>query len=130
MEKLDPALREAARDLGAGPLRSFLSVVLPETLPGVMSGLAMTFVPSTGMFFISDLLGGGTNMLLGNLINNQLTVSRDWPFGAALSILMVGILRDESVPPRGRHGRHGGVLRRCAQTIAGDAPDGPSPICG
>ena len=85
------ALREAARDLGAGPLRSFLSVVLPETLPGVMSGLAMTFVPSTGMFFISDLLGGGTNMLLGNLINNQLTVSRDWPFGAALSILMVGM---------------------------------------
>ena len=91
MEKLDPALREAARDLGAGPLRSFVSVVLPETLPGVMSGLAMTFVPSTGMFFISDLLGGGTNMLLGNLINNQLTVSRDWPFGAALSILMVGM---------------------------------------
>ena len=70
---------------------SILSVVLPETLPGVMSGLAMTFVPSTGMFFISDLLGGGTNMLLGNLINNQLTVSRDWPFGAALSILMVGM---------------------------------------
>ena len=91
MEKLDPALREAARDLGAGPLRSCLSVVLPDTLPGVMSGLAMTFVPSTGMFFISDLLGGGTNMLLGNLINNQLTVSRDWPFGAALSILMVGM---------------------------------------
>ena len=89
--KMDDKLIEAARDLGAGPLRSFLSVVLPETLPGVMSGLVMTFVPSTGMFFISDLLGGGTNMLLGNLINNQLTVSRDWPFGAALSILMVGM---------------------------------------
>lgn len=91
MEKLDPALREAARDLGAGPVRSFATVVLPQTLPGVLSGLTMTFVPSTGMFFLSDLLGGGTNMLLGNLINNQLTVSRDWPFGAALSILMVGM---------------------------------------
>lgn len=87
MEKLDPALREAARDLGAGPARSFVTVVLPQTLPGVFSGLTMTFVPSTGMFFLSDLLGGGTSMLLGNLINNQLTVSRDWPFGAALSIL-------------------------------------------
>ena len=74
LQGLDPALEEAARDLGAGPLRSFLSVVLPETLPGVMSGLVMTFVPSTGMFFISDLLGGGTNMLLGNLINNQLII--------------------------------------------------------
>lgn len=91
MEKLDPALREAARDLGAGPVRSFATVVLPQTLPGVLSGLTMTFVPSTGMFFLSDLLGGGTSMLLGNLINNQLTVSRDWPFGAALSILMVGM---------------------------------------
>ncbi len=91
MEKIDPALREAARDLGAGPARSFVTVVMPQTLPGVISGLTMTFVPSTGMFFLSDLLGGGTNMLLGNLINNQLTVSRDWPFGAALSILMVGM---------------------------------------
>ena len=91
IEKLDPSLREAARDLGAGPVKSFVTVVMPQVLPGVMSGVVLTLVPSAGMFFLSDLLGGGTSMLLGNLINTQLTVSRDWPFGAALSMLMVGM---------------------------------------
>lgn len=89
IEKLDTSVREAARDLGANKLRAFLTVTLPLTLPGIMSGCMLVFVPSVGMFFISDLLGGGTTMLLGNLINNQLTTSRDWPFGAALSMIMV-----------------------------------------
>lgn len=89
VEKLDWSLLDAARDLGAGPARAFFTVTLPLTLPGVLSGCVLVFVPSMGMFFISDLLGGGTGMLLGNLIHNQLTVSRDWPFGAALSMIMV-----------------------------------------
>ena len=88
---LGVALVEAARDLYASPLQVFWTVILPQTLPGILSGCVLVFVPAAGMYFISDLLGGGSGMLLGNLINNQLTVSRDWPFGAALSILMVGM---------------------------------------
>ena len=91
LEKQDLSLREAARDLGAGPIRTFLTITLPLTLPGVLSGVTMVFVPSIGMFFISDLMGGGTNMLLGNLINHYLQGGRDWPLGAALSMLMVAM---------------------------------------
>jgi spermidine/putrescine transport system permease protein len=91
LEKLDGLLIKAARDLGACPVMAFLTVTLPLSLPGVLSGCVMVFVPSVGMFFISDLLGGGTSMLLGNLIHNQLTISRDWPFGAALSMIMIAL---------------------------------------
>lgn len=89
LQKLDRSLVDASRDLGAGPLRAFLSVKLPLTVPGIMSGCTMVFVPSIGMFFVSDLMGGGTEMLLGNLINHYLHAGRNWPFGAALSMVMV-----------------------------------------
>ncbi|MDD7413637.1 MAG: ABC transporter permease [Eubacteriales bacterium] len=91
VEKLDYSLVEAARDLYASPLQVFWTVILPQTLPGILSGCVLVFVPAAGMYFISDLLGGGSGMLLGNLINNQLTVSRDWPFGAALSVILIVI---------------------------------------
>lgn len=91
VEKLDYSLVEAARDLYASPLQVFWTVILPQTLPGILSGCVLVFVPAAGMYFISDLLGGGSGMLLGNLINNQLTVSRDWPFGAALSVILIAI---------------------------------------
>ena len=91
VEKLDYSLVEAARDLYASPLQAFWTVILPQTLPGILSGCVLVFVPAAGMYFISDLLGGGSGMLLGNLINNQLTVSRDWPFGAALSVILIVI---------------------------------------
>ena len=91
VEKLDRSLIEAARDLYASPLKVFFSVILPQTVPGILSGCILVFIPAAGMYFISDLLGGGSSMLLGNLINNQLTTSRDWPFGAALSMLLIGI---------------------------------------
>ncbi len=91
VEKLDYSLVEAARDLYASPLQVFWTVILPQTLPGILSGCVLVFVPAAGMYFISDLLGGGSGMLLGNLINNQLTVSRDWPFGAALSMILIVI---------------------------------------
>ena len=91
VEKLDYSLVEAARDLYASPLQVFCTVILPQTLPGILSGCVLVFVPAAGMYFISDLLGGGSGMLLGNLINNQLTVSRDWPFGAALSVILIVI---------------------------------------
>ena len=60
-------------------------------MPGVLSGVVLVFIPSVGLFFLSDLLGGGKIMLVGNLIKNQLLVARDWPFGAALSLVLMGM---------------------------------------
>ncbi|MEG2087333.1 MAG: ABC transporter permease [Angelakisella sp.] len=86
VEKMDWSLVEAARDLGASRITAFLTVTLKLTLPGLLSGFVLVFVPSMGLFFIADLLGGGKIMLVGNLIKNQLLQARDWPFGAALSV--------------------------------------------
>lgn len=91
VEKMDWSLVEAARDLGASRFTAFATVTLKLTLPGLLSGFVMVFVPSIGLFFISDLLGGGKIMLVGNLIKNQLLQARDWPFGAALSVVMMAM---------------------------------------
>jgi len=91
VEKMDWTLVEAARDLGASPVRAFLSVTLPLTVPGIIAGCVLVFVPSIGLFFVSDLLGGGKIMLLGNLIKNELLSARNWPFGAALSVIMMAL---------------------------------------
>ncbi|MEG0754624.1 MAG: ABC transporter permease, partial [Angelakisella sp.] len=91
VEKMDWSLVEAARDLGASRLTAFLTVTLKLTLPGLLSGFVLVFVPSIGLFFISDLLGGGKIMLVGNLIKTQLLQARDWPFGAALSVVMMAM---------------------------------------
>ena len=89
IEKLDWSLVEAARDLGAGKVCAFLTVTLRLPLPGILSGCVLVFVPSMGLFFISDLLGGGKKVLMGNLIQNQILTARNWPFGAALSVVMM-----------------------------------------
>lgn len=89
IEKLDHSLLEAATDLGAKPSRAFLRVTLPLTAPGIFAGSIQVFIPTLGYFFISDLLGGGNSVLVGNLIKNQFLAARDWPFGAALSILLI-----------------------------------------
>lgn len=89
VEKMDWSLVEASRDLGANAVQAFFTVTLKLTLPGVLSGFVLVFVPSIGLFFIADLLGGGKIMLVGNLIKNQLLQARDWPFGAALSVVMM-----------------------------------------
>ena len=89
IEKLDGNILEASRDLGAGPVKSFLTVTLPMTMPGIVSGSMLVFVPSVGLFFISDLLGGGKAMVLGNLINHYLQAGKNWPLGAALSMVMM-----------------------------------------
>lgn len=89
IEKMDWSLVEAARDLGASPIKAFFTVTLPQTMPGVVAGCVLVFVPSVGLFFISDLLGGAKTMLLGNLIKTELTTARNWPFGAALSMVML-----------------------------------------
>jgi spermidine/putrescine transport system permease protein len=91
VEKLDWSVVEAARDLGAGRLRAFLTMILPLTLPGIMAGCVLVFVPSIGLYFISDIMGGGKTMLLGDLIRTEMTTARNWPFGAALSVVMLAL---------------------------------------
>jgi spermidine/putrescine transport system permease protein len=88
-EKLDRSVVEAARDLGASPLRVFLTVILPLTAPGLYSGIVLTFIPSMGLYFIADILGGNKIVLVGNLIQEQFMRTHDWPFGAALSVVLM-----------------------------------------
>ncbi|MDP9846062.1 ABC transporter permease [Streptosporangium lutulentum] len=92
IEKLDPQLREASANLGARPARTFLSVTLPLTLPGVITGSLFVFVPSFGNFVVPELLGGGRSIMVGNLIRDQFLTARDWPFGAALSLALIAVL--------------------------------------
>lgn len=91
IEKIDPSLIEAACDLGAARHRSFVRVTLPLTMPGVFAGSIQTFIPALGLFYVSDMLGGGSSMYLGNLIKNQFLSARNWPLGAALSLLLIVI---------------------------------------
>ena len=88
IEKLDDALLEAAADCGAGPLRTFVHVVIPQTLPGIVAGCVLVFIPSLGAYLAPDLLGGGKTAYMGNLIQSQFAVARDVPFGAALSFVL------------------------------------------
>ena len=88
IEKLDSRLLDAARDLGANYLRVFYKIVLPLTLPGIIAGSMLVFLPAMSMFFIPDLLGGSKTMLVGNLIQNQFLAARNWPVGSSVSILL------------------------------------------
>ncbi|GHA09241.1 spermidine/putrescine ABC transporter permease PotB [Oceanisphaera arctica] len=96
IDKLDGRLLEAAQDLGAGALARFFRIILPLTLPGIVAGCLLVFLPALGMFYISDLLGGAKNLLIGNIIKTQFLNIRDWPFGAAtsvtLTVLMAGMM--------------------------------------
>jgi spermidine/putrescine transport system permease protein len=106
LERLDPALAEAAADLGARPLTTFFRVTVPLAKPGIIAGSILVFVPCLGAYLTPDLLGGGRTVLVGNLVQNQFTTARDWPFGAAVSIGLMAIvmallwafLRRESEP--------------------------------
>lgn len=89
VEKLDWSCIEASRNLGAGKIKAFLTVTVPLTMPGILAGCVLTFVPSVGLFFINETLGGSKSILLGSLIKNQISSARDWPFGAALSVIMM-----------------------------------------
>lgn len=89
VEKLDWSLVEAARDLGASPIFAFFTVTLKLTMPGLLSGVVLTFIPSMGLFFVADILGGNKIVLVGNLIQEQLMKARNWPFAAALSVVLM-----------------------------------------
>lgn len=88
IEKLDGRYLEAAADLGAGKIRTFIHVVLPLTMPGVVAGGLLVFLPAMGMFYVSDMLGGGKDMLVGNIIKRQILLVQDWPFGSAASVVI------------------------------------------
>jgi len=85
LEKLDLSLLEASEDLGAGAVATFFRVTVPLTMPGIVAGIILVFVPSLGQFIVSDLLGGAKTILAGNLIQNQFAVARNKPFGAAVA---------------------------------------------
>lgn len=92
LEKFDFSLLEAAKDLGATSWKVIWRVLFPLTKPGIVTGLIFVFTPALGEFVIPDLLGGARTMLIGNLITEQFLKTRDWPFGAALSILVILIV--------------------------------------
>ncbi|MCL2406698.1 MAG: ABC transporter permease [Defluviitaleaceae bacterium] len=89
-ESIAPTLRDAARDLGAGHIRTFLQVTLPLCKDGILAGFALVFIPVTGLFFISDTIGGGLRMTLGNLLHSQMAGhGNNHPFGAALAMILL-----------------------------------------
>ena len=88
-EKMDWSLVDAARDLGASPFTAFCTVTLKMTLPGLLSGIILTFIPSMGLFFIADILGGNKVVLVGSLIEDQLVKAHNTPFAAALSVVLM-----------------------------------------
>ncbi len=89
LEKIENSLLEAAADLGAPPWKAFLRVTFPLSVPGMIAGTILTFIPAMGMFVVPDILGGAKTVLIGNVIRNQFLTARDWPFGAAASMILM-----------------------------------------
>ena len=89
IEKLDGSLLEAAGDLGARKWKSFFSITLPLTRPGIFAGCVMVFIPSMGLYFVTDMMGGSKTLVVGNLIRNQFITARNWPLGAAMSVILM-----------------------------------------
>ncbi|MEX1107524.1 MAG: ABC transporter permease [Dongiaceae bacterium] len=92
VEKLNRALLEASYDLGATRIQTFLRVVLPMTLPGIVGGSIIVFIPTLGNFVIPEVLGGAKVLMIGNLIEQQFLYARNWPFGAALAMIIMAIV--------------------------------------
>lgn len=92
IEKLDKPLLEAARDLGASKLQTFIRIIIPLTMPGIIAGCLLVMLPAMGLFYVSDLMGGAKNLLIGNVIKVQFLNIRDWPFGAATSITLTIVM--------------------------------------
>ena len=121
IEKLDRRLLDAAKDLGASSWRAFVHVTVPLTMPGIIAGAMLVFLPALSMFYVPEMLGGAKSMLLGNFIKNQFLVARDWPLGAAASSVMtialiLMVLVYSRVSRRGARNREasrgsGGALR-------------------
>ena len=89
IEKLEKSMLEASADLGANPKQTFMRITLPITFPGIFSAIILTFIPSLGIYTVTDMLGGGKVLFIGNIIKNQFGSIRNWPLGAALSVLLI-----------------------------------------
>ncbi|MCB6179461.1 ABC transporter permease [Rhodobacter sp. Har01] len=92
VDNLDRAQVEASLDFGANRLQTFLKVVLPQTLPGIMGGAVIVFIPSVGNFIVPDVLGGAKGLMIGNLVEQQFLSARNWPFGSALSMIIMAVV--------------------------------------
>ena len=92
IEKIDPSLLEAAEVLGATPRARLVSVTLPLSMPGVIAGSLLVFVPALGSFLTSDLLGGAKQVMIGNLVQSQFSAARNWPFGSAVSFVVMSLV--------------------------------------
>lgn len=92
IEKMDESIIESSYDLGAGRIHTFLRVILPMTFPGIMAAFILLFVPAIGSYFITDIIGGGTVYMIGNIICNQFLSARNWPLGAALSVCVIAFI--------------------------------------
>jgi len=109
LDRLDRSLLEASLDLGAGHLTTFGRVVIPLAVPGIISGVLVTLIPSVGAYLTPDLLGGPSSQMIANVIERQFKTANDWPFGAALSFLLMYMtflaLAVQAIVARGRRGR-------------------------
>ena len=92
VDNLDRSLIEASMDLGATRAQTFRKVILPQTLPGVLGGLVIVFIPAVGNFIVPDLLGGAKGLMVGNLVEQQFLSARNWPFGSALSMIIMAVV--------------------------------------
>ena len=92
MEKLNMSLNEAAADLGAKPTIAFLTVTLPLTVPGIIAGSLLVFIPATGEFVIPDLLGGGNVLMIGRILSDEFNSNSDWPIASAVAIVLLIVL--------------------------------------
>lgn len=92
VERLDPALLKASQDLGASPFQTFRRIIIPLTLPGIAAGSIIVFIPALGNFIVAEILGGAKVMMSGNLIEQQFLSARNWPFGAALAMLVMAVV--------------------------------------
>lgn len=92
VDNLDRAQVEASLDLGANRFQTFVKVVLPQTLPGIVGGAVIVFIPSVGNFIVPDVLGGAKGLMIGNLVEQQFLSARNWPFGAALSMIIMAVV--------------------------------------
>ena len=92
VDNLDRAQVEASLDLGANRVQTFLKVILPQILPGILGGAVIVFIPSVGNFVVPDVLGGAKGLMIGNLVEQQFLSSRNWPFGSALSMIIMAVV--------------------------------------
>lgn len=92
LERIDPNLLEAAADLGARDTDTLFRIIVPLAMPGIVAGCVLVFIPCLGAYLTPDLLGGGKSMMAGNLVQNQFTNARDWPFGSAASLTLMAMV--------------------------------------